>query len=74
MEQLQIDIGYHRFQMQTANEININLTAFFDSAVADIENADLQATVVKLLDDQVALEASYQAYSRISQLSLTQFL
>ena len=74
MEQLQIDIGYHRFQMQTANEINKNLTAFFDSAVADIENADLQATVVKLLDDQVALEASYQAYSRISQLSLTNFL
>jgi flagellar hook-associated protein 3 FlgL len=74
IEQLEIDIGYQRFQMQTANEININLTAFFDSAVADIENADLQSTVVKLLDDQVALEASYQAYSRISQLSLTKFL
>jgi flagellin-like hook-associated protein FlgL len=60
--------------MQTTNQMNLTMTAFFNSSVADIENVDLQSVVTKLLDDQVALEASYAAYARISKLSLTNFM
>ena len=74
IEQVEIDIGYHRVLMQTTTEINLDLMAFYDESAADIENADLQTMVTQLLDDQNALEASYQAYARITQLSLTNFL
>ncbi len=74
IEQVEIDIGYQRVLMQTTTDINRNLMAFYDETAADIENADIQEVITRLLDDQNALEASYQAYARISQLSLTKFL
>ncbi len=74
IEQVEIDLGYHRVLMQTTNELNLNLMSFYDESAADIENADIQTMITKLLDDQNALEASYQAYARITQLSLTNFL
>jgi flagellar hook-associated protein 3 FlgL len=74
MEEVESDIGYNRVLMQTTNQINLQMIAFFDSTVADIENTDLQSIVTKLLDDQVALEASYAAYARISKLSLVTYM
>lgn len=74
IEQVEIDIGYQRVLMQTTTEINLQLMAFYDESAANIENADIQEVITRLLDDQNALEASYQAYARISQLSLTNFL
>lgn len=74
IEQVEIDIGYQRVLMQTTTEINLNLMSFYDESVANIENADIQETITRLLDDQNALEASYQAYARITQLSLTNYL
>jgi len=74
IEEVESDIGYNRVLMQTTNQINTTMTAFFDRSVADIENVDLQSVVTKLLDDQVALEASYAAYARISKLSLITYL
>jgi len=74
IEQVEIDIGYHRVLIQTTTQINLDLMSFYDESVADIENADIQEVITKLLDDQNALEASYQAYARITQLSLTNYL
>lgn len=74
IEQVEIDIGYQRVLIQTTTEINLNLMSFYDESAADIENADIQETITRLLDDQNALEASYQAYARITQLSLTNYL
>ncbi len=74
IEQVEIDIGYHRVLIDTTKTINTDLMAFYDATTSDIENADLQTLVTKLLDDQNALEASYQAYARITQLSLTNYL
>jgi len=74
IEQVEADIGYNRVMMQTSNQVNLKMIAFFDSTVAGIENADLQSIVTRLLDDQVALDASYAAYARISKLSLTTYM
>lgn len=74
IEQAEIDIGYQRVLIQTTTEINLNLMSFYDEAAANVENADIQEVITKLLDDQNALEASYQAYARITQLSLTNYL
>jgi flagellin-like hook-associated protein FlgL len=74
IEEVESEIGYNRVMMKTTNEINLKMSAFFDRTIADIENIDLQTIVTKLLDDQVALEASYAAYARISKLSLTNFM
>lgn len=74
IEQVEIDLGYHRVLIDTTKTINTNLMAFYDATASDIENADLQTLVTQLLDDQNALEASYQAYARITQLSLTNYL
>jgi flagellin-like hook-associated protein FlgL len=50
------------------------LIATLENRVADIENADPTEAITKLLDQSRALEASYQAISRVRQLSLTDYL
>lgn len=74
MDQLSIDLGYDRALMESVVKTNKNLVGYFESEIADIENIDPLNIVSKLLDDQRALETSYQAMARIRQLSLANYL
>lgn len=66
--------AFNRILISNLNEQNTTLIGYFDSSIADIENIDPTEAITKLLDDQRALEASYQIFSRIRQLSLTNYI
>jgi len=74
LQEVQITLGFNRVLIKNTNELNKSLIGFYDSNVSDIENADPLDTITRLLDDQRVLEASFQTFARIRQLSLTNFL
>jgi flagellar hook-associated protein 3 FlgL len=74
IEQVQQNIGFNQVLLSRQNALHNDFIGFIESSVADIENADPLATITRLLDDQRSLEASYQTFARIRQLSLTNFL
>ena len=74
IEQVQIDLGYDRVLLDTTNKLHKNLIFFLEGAISDVENIDQSETITKLLDDQRALEVSFQSFARIRQLSLVNFI
>ncbi|WP_321394014.1 flagellin [Emcibacter sp.] len=48
--------------------------AFLETFISDIEDADLAEAITQLENDQVALQASYEITSQLSQLSLLNFI
>lgn len=74
IQQLQQNNGFNQVLLNDQNELHKDFIGFIDSAVADIENSDPLEAITRLLDDSRALEASYQTFSRIRQLSLVNFL
>lgn len=74
IEQVQQDIGFNQVLLNTQNTLHTDFIGFLDTSVADIENVNPLEAITRLLDDSRALEASYQTFARIRQLSLTNFL
>ena len=74
IQQLQQNNGFNQALLNDQNDLHKDFIGFIDSAVADIENSDPLEAITRLLDDSRALEASYQTFSRIRQLSLVNFL
>jgi len=74
IEQVSQDIGYDRVLIDQTKTTNLSLINFFDNRISDIETVDPLEIYTRLVDEQTALEASYQAMARVRQLSLSQFL
>ena len=74
INQIETDLGYQRVIIDQVNDRHETLIAFFEQRVAETENVDQLDAVARLLDDQQALEASFQVISRTKQLSLVNFL
>lgn len=74
IDQRQIDLSFDQVLLNNTNNIHTDFIGFLEASAADIENADPLESITKLLDDQRALEASFQALARIGQLSLVNFL
>ncbi len=51
-----------------------DLLIFVEETISDIENVDIPATVARLANDQVLLQASFLTISQLRDLSLTNFL
>lgn len=73
-ESVEQDIGFDQFLIEQINNTHARFIGFLEQDIAKVENTDQLAAITKLLDDQQALNASYQTFSRIRQLSLTNFL
>ena len=50
------------------------MIGYYDAEVANLENTDMTETITRLLDDKRALEASFETYARVRQLSLIEYL
>ena len=74
MEQMQIDLGFDRVMINDTNQRHKDLIGFFETEIIDLENIDLTETLTNLLDEQRALEASFQIFARVRELSLTNFI
>jgi len=71
---VQMDIGYQQVLLHETNERHEQFITTLENQAAKVENADPLEAITKLLDQSRALEASYEAVSRIRQLSLIDYL
>jgi len=74
MTAVEHDIGFQRVLIDQTNERHNSLISFFEGRIATTENIDPLDAITRLLDDQQALEASFQVLSRVKQLTLGNFL
>ena len=74
LEELEQDIGFNQILINDTSKLHKDFIAFIDQRVADVENVNLLDVITRILDDQRSLEASFQVFARIRQLSLTNFI
>lgn len=74
IEQLEIDLGFFEVKMDRTVKKHEDLMDFYSAKIAEIENVDTLEILSSMLDNQRALEASYQVMSRVKQLSLSNYL
>ena len=72
--EIESDTGWNRTLITRTNTLSKKMIAYFDSSVANVENADRIETLTEFNNDQLALQTSYQVYARVRQLSLTNFI
>ena len=68
------DLGAKRDRLEAIVEVQKADQVYFDEMVSDIEDTDLAAALSRLAQDRTALEASYLAVTRLSQLSIAEYL
>ena len=67
-------LGLAESQLESARDRHTNLNMTLGSQLSDVEEVDLATTLTALQDTQTRLQASWQALSMLSGLSLTDFL
>ena len=74
IEQIQRDVGFNKSLLDTTDKLHETFIGFIDGAIGEAEDVEQLDVVTRLLDSTRALEASFQAFARIRQLSLTNFI
>jgi len=74
IEQIEQDLGFDRVLIDATNTLHADLISFLDGGISKLENVNLTEAITLLLNQQMALDASFQAFARIRQLSLSNFL
>ena len=74
IEQIERNLGFDRVLIDTTNTLHTDLISFLDGSVSKVENINLTEAITILLNQQLALEASFRVFARIRQLSLVNFL
>lgn len=74
LRQIHVTNGLAFERLEVVDEQHTDTSVFLEKFIADIEDVDIAEAVTKLNNDQIALEASYQSISSLSQLTLLRFL
>ena len=74
IEELEIELGFRAVLLNDIETSNDQIIAYLESSISEVENINELDTIARLLDSQRVLEASFQTFSRVRQLSLTSFL
>ncbi len=74
MRQEQVQNGLAFERLEVVDDQHKDTKVFLETFISDMEDVDIAEAVTRLNNDQVALEASYQAIGALSRLSLLQFL
>lgn len=70
----QVSNGLKQSQVDQVSAQLQTRATFLETFVSDIEDVNVAEAISRLQNDQTALQASYQAYSKLSDLSLTRYL
>jgi hypothetical protein len=71
---LQQKIGYDYYAITQASKQQEDYLGFLDTRVTNMENVDMFDAVTRMQDELRALEVSFQTFSLISQLSLSNYI
>ena len=71
---IRTEIGNTRSSIAEIDKKHQDFMLFAEETIGDLENTDITLAITKLNETQVTLEASYMTLSRLSQISLMQFL
>ena len=74
MANVRTRIGTVRGTLSRINQMHGDFQLFTEKTISDIENVDITRTITNMTADQTAVEASFLTISRLSRLSLTNFL
>ena len=74
LDTISMELGTHQSILNDTTALHGSLTALFQQRIHDLENADEAKAITYLLEGTRSLEASYQAMSRVQQLSLINYL
>ncbi|MBL4691835.1 MAG: hypothetical protein JKY92_00700 [Magnetovibrio sp.] len=74
LQEVTLTLGYQRNTILNLNTDHTRLIGFYEARISTLEGIDKLAIITSLLDDQKALEASYQAMAKIRTLNLHNFL
>jgi len=74
IEQVQQNVGFNQVLLDRTNDLHTDFIGFLDTSIDKVENINELEVITRLLDDARALESSFQAFARIRQLSLTNFI
>lgn len=74
IEQIELDIGFDRVLIDTTNKLHTDFINFLEISISNVEDINITESITNLLAQQQALEASFQTFVRIRQLSLNNFL
>ncbi|WCL53240.1 flagellin [Gimibacter soli] len=74
LRQNQVKNGLVYERLDLINEQHSDTAVFLEVFIADLEDVDMAEAVTRLNNNQVALEASYQAVSILSDLSLLRYI
>lgn len=74
IEGVQMSNGFHRLLLEQTSKNHDDMVGFFEQRIASIENINPLDAITRLLDDQKAMEASYQAMAMVRKLSLSNYL
>ena len=70
----QVANGLSFERLEVIDEQHADSVVFLETFIADLEDVNIAEAVTRLNNDQVALEASFQAISSLNQLTLLRFL
>lgn len=74
VEQVTQDIGFSQYMIDQINSTHTSFVGFLEQSISNAEDANPLEALTRLLDQEQSLSASYQAFARVRQLSLTNFL
>ena len=71
---IRTQIGTARSALENVNTRLNDYLTYSEQTISDLENVDVTEAITNMNNDQVSLNASYAVISRLSNLSLTQYL
>ena len=74
LETVSVKLGYDQVLINNVNNFNTTLKGYLDSSSADAENSNNLDAITNLLNLQQTLQASYQSFATVRQLSLGNYL
>lgn len=74
IEQVSQDLGFAQYVIDQINAKHTSFIGFLEKSISNVEDANPLEAITRLLDQEQSLNASYQAFARVRQLSLTNFL
>ena len=74
LDTISMELGLHQSIISETATLHASLSALFEQRSGALEDADQTQAITSLLEGTRTLEASYQAMSRVQQLSLVNYL